>query len=148
MSKEEVSKILTEGGLTNPAVAEFVAQWAEILRPERIEVIDASDDERLVQEALAADEIQPAGKDRWFSRSYSKDTARSEERTVVATHDPADKGVYNNWRDADEVTTIQKERMAGAYEGKTMYVIPYLMSPKDSPFAKWAAGVELTELHT
>lgn len=148
VSKEEVSKILTEGGLTNPAVAEFVAQWAEILRPERIEVIDASDDERLVQEALAADEIQPAGKDRWFSRSYSKDTARSEERTVVATHDPADKGVYNNWRDADEVTTIQKERMAGAYEGKTMYVIPYLMSPKDSPFAKWAAGVELTDNRT
>ncbi len=46
----------------------------------------------------------PAGEGRYYSRSYFKDTARSEERTIVATSNPDDKGVYNNWRDAEEMT--------------------------------------------
>ena len=38
-----------------------------------------------IGEALADGEILPAGEGRYYSRSYAKDTARSEERTVVAT---------------------------------------------------------------
>jgi len=35
--------------------------------------------------------------------------------------------------------------MTGASAGKTMYVIPYLMSPPGSPLEKYAAGVQLTD---
>jgi phosphoenolpyruvate carboxykinase (GTP) len=35
--------------------------------------------------------------------------------------------------------------MRGASEGKTMYVIPYLMAPAGWPLDKFAAGVELTD---
>jgi phosphoenolpyruvate carboxykinase (GTP) len=40
------------------------------------------------------------------------------------------------------------DRMRGASEGKTMYVIPYLMSPPGNELAPWAAGVELTDART
>ncbi|MDO5729613.1 MAG: phosphoenolpyruvate carboxykinase (GTP) [Actinomycetaceae bacterium] len=143
-----VAQILQDAGLTNPAVIEYVEKWAGITQPDTIEVIDAKDDERLVQAALADGEIQPAGKDRYYSRSYYKDTARSEERTVVATHNPSDRGVYNNWRDADATTEQQIERMTGASKGKTMYVVPYLMAAPGSPLEKWARGVELTDNRT
>ncbi|WP_216431834.1 phosphoenolpyruvate carboxykinase (GTP) [Arcanobacterium phocae] len=143
-----VSEILQAAGLKNSAVEEYVAYWADITQPDNIEVISASDDERIVNEALAAGEIFPAGEDRYYSRSYYKDTARSEERTVVATHRPTDAGVYNNWRDASEVTKTQIEHMRGASRGKTMYVVPYLMAPVGSPLAKYALGVELTDNRT
>ena len=45
--------------------------------------------ERLLAEALEAGEIVEAGRDRYLAHSHPGDTARSEERTVVATHDDA-----------------------------------------------------------
>lgn len=38
--------------------------------------------------------------------------------------------------------------MTGASKGKTMYVVPYLMSPPGAPLEKYAAGVELTDSRT
>ena len=81
----DVDGALDAAGLTNPAVREYVRHWADVLGAERIEVVSAADDARLIQEALEADEIQSAGEGRYYSRSYFKDTARSEERTIVAT---------------------------------------------------------------
>lgn len=144
----DVDKVLDEAGLNNPHVREYVRHWAEITQPERIEVVSASDDARLIQESLDAGEIQPAGEGLYYSQSYYKDTARSEERTIVATNDPADKGVYNNWRPASEMKPLLVERMTGASAGKTMYVIPYLMAPPGSPLEPYAAGVELTDHRT
>lgn len=139
------TQALTHGGLTNPSVHEFVTEWAGILRPERVELVGSDDDARLLAEALEAGEIIEAGKGRYLAHSHPKDTARSEERTVVATHDPTDKGVYNNWRDADEVRAHQVKQMDGAMEGKTMYVVPYLMAPPGSPLSRWAVGVQLSD---
>jgi GTP-dependent phosphoenolpyruvate carboxykinase len=76
----------------------------------------------LVEDALMAGEILPAGKGRSYSRSYVKDTARSEECTFVATSSPADQGVYNNWRPAAEMRALLQNRMRGASSGKTMLV--------------------------
>lgn len=144
----DVDGALEAAGLTNEAVKEFVRYWAEHTGAERIEVVSAADDSRLIEEALAADEIQPAGEGLYYSRSYSKDTARSEERTIVATSNESDRGVYNNWRHADEIRPVVEGHMKGALAGKTMYVIPYLMAPPGSPLEKFAAGVELTDNRT
>lgn len=143
-----IDRVLDEAGLTNQPVREYVKHWAEVTGAARVEVVDASDDARLIQESLDAGEIFPAGDGVYYSRSYYKDTARSEERTVVATNDPEDKGVYNNWRPASEMRPMLTERMRGASAGKTMYVIPYLMAPPGSPLEDWAAGVELTDHRT
>ena len=144
----DVAAALEAGGLTNPHVREYVEHWAEITGADRVEVVSASDDARLLQEAVDAGELDPAGEGLYYSRSYAKDTARSEERTIVATNRPSDKGVYNNWRPADEMKPMLVERMAGASAGKTMYVVPYLMSPPGAPLEKYAAGVELTDSRT
>lgn len=144
----DVTKALDEAGLTNEQVRDYVLYWAEVTGADRVELVSAADDARLIQEALDADEIQPAGEGLYYSRSYAKDTARTEERTIVATNNPADKGVYNNWRPAQEMKPLLVERMTGASAGKTMYVIPYLMAPPGSPLEPWAAGVELTDNRT
>jgi len=147
-SMVDVDSVLDKAGLSNPKVREYVKYWAGVTGAARVEVVSAADDDRLIQEALEAGELLPAGEGRYYSRSYHKDTARSEERTVVATNDPKDKGVYNNWKPASEMKPLLTERMRGASEGKTMYVVPYLMAPQGNALAPWATGVELTDART
>ena len=135
-------------GVRSRAIRAFVHEWAEHTQAARIELVHARDDARLLREALEAGEIAAAGPGRYAARSHVRDTARSEERTVVATDDPADRGVYNNWRPATETRAALHAPMRGASRGKTMYVIPYLMAPPGSPLDRWAAGVELTDDRT
>jgi phosphoenolpyruvate carboxykinase (GTP) len=145
VTRADVDKAFDAAGLRNPRVRDYVAHWAGITGAARVEVVGAADDARLLQEALDAGEMLPAGDGLYYARSYAKDTARSEERTIVATSNPSDKGVYNNWRPADEMKEMLVERMRGASAGKTMYVIPYLMSPPGNPLEEYAAGVEITD---
>ena len=144
----DVEAALDQAGLTNPHVREYVRYWADLTGAERIEVVSASDDARLAEEALAAGELLPAGEGLYYSRSYHKDTARSEERTIVATSNPEDAGSYNNWRPSSEMKPLLEGKMRGASAGKTMYVVPYLMAPPGSPLEAFAAGVELTDSRT
>ena len=44
----DVDSALDEAGLTNPQVREYVAHWAELTGAERVEVVSAADDARLV----------------------------------------------------------------------------------------------------
>src|SRR5215468_4342765 len=117
----DLDATLDRAGLTNEAVREFVRYWADHTGVSRVEVVGAADDARLVRESLAAGEILPAGAGRYYARSYTKDTARSEERTIVATARPGDKGVYNNWRSSGEMRPLVAGLMRGASAGKTMY---------------------------
>ena len=142
------TRIQIPAEIRNEGIRAFAEEWAGVTEPDRIELVSAADDARLLGEALAAGELLPAGKGRYYARSHPKDTARSEERTVVATSDPADHGRYNNWQPASEVKPFITERMRGASRGKTMYVVPYLMAPPGTPLAAYAAGVELTDDRT
>jgi phosphoenolpyruvate carboxykinase (GTP) len=144
----DLESILDDAGLKNASVRDYVRHWAEHTGVARVEVIGASDDARLIRESLAAGEIWPAGEGRYYARSYAKDTARSEERTIVATASPADKGVYNNWYPSSEMRPLVEGLMRGASAGKTMYVIPYLMAPPGSPLEPYGVGVELTDHRT
>src|SRR5690606_27641554 len=96
-------RVMENAGLTNHHVQQYVETWAAITGAARVEVVSAADDARLIEEALAASELLPAGEGRYYSRSYYKDTARAEERTIVATSDEHDQGVYNNWLPAAEM---------------------------------------------
>lgn len=129
----------------NAHVREFITEWAAITEPDQIELVETADDARLIAASLESGELFPVGEGRYYSRSHPKDTARSEERTVVATANSADRGVYNNWRPPNEVKPAQVARMRGASRGKTMYVVPYLMAPPGTPLAAYAVGVELTD---
>lgn len=145
---QDIEKAFEDAGLKNEHVKEFVRHWVAHTGAEGIEVVSAEDDERLIQEALAAGEISPVESDRYYSRSFQRDTARTEERTFVATSNPADRGAYNNWASSAEIKPKLEGLMKDASTGKTMYVIPYLMSPPGSALEEWAAGVELTDNRT
>lgn len=84
----DVDAALDQADLKNPHVREYVRYWADLTGADRVEVISAADDARLIAEALEAGELDPAGDGLYYSRSYVKDTARSEERTIVATNNP------------------------------------------------------------
>ncbi len=144
----DLEAVLDAAGLTNPPVREFVKEYAELTGAQRVEVVNASDDARLLEEAVAAGELEKVGEGRYYSRSYYKDTARSEERTIVATSDEKDRGVYNNWRPSSEMKPKLHDLMRGASAGKTMYVVPYLMAPAGNALEPWAAGVEITDTRT
>jgi phosphoenolpyruvate carboxykinase (GTP) len=144
----DLERCLDEAGLKNPHVRDYVRYWFELTGADRAEVVGAADDSRLIAESLAAGEILPAGEERYYARSYVKDTARSEQRTIVATSNPADAGVYDNWHAASEMRPLLEQKMRGASAGKTMYVIPYLMAPPGSPLEPYAVGVELTDHRT
>jgi phosphoenolpyruvate carboxykinase (GTP) len=144
----DVDEVLDRSGVKSAQVREYVRYWAQLTAAARVEVVDAADDDRLIAEALEAGEIFPAGDGVYYARSYLKDTARSEERTIVATANPDDKGVYNNWRPSAQMRPLLEERKRGASDGKTKYVIPYLMAQPGSPLEEYAAGVELTDSRT
>ena len=58
----DVDAVLDEAGLKNAPVREYVRLWAEHTGAERVEVVSASDDSRLICEALEVEEILPRGR--------------------------------------------------------------------------------------
>src|SRR6266508_6165156 len=142
---DSTDSILEAAGLRSEAVKAFVREWAGVSQPDRVEVVSEADDERLLEEALASGEVLPVSGGRYYARSFAKDTARSEERTFVATSKPEDRGLYNNWVLSSEIKPKVIRLIQGASYGKTMYVVPYFMAPPGGPFDAWAGGVELTD---
>lgn len=103
---------LDHGGVDNPAIRAFVEEWALLTAPERIEIISAEDDARL-RRGPSTPEKSPGGPRTLLHALPPQGHGPPEGRTVVATSDPADKGLYNNWRPASEVLAVQRERVAG-----------------------------------
>lgn len=147
--------VKTVDQIPHAAVKEWVTTEAEFLGIplKNIQVLDKSDHERLITENSVelktggdAAAIQQAIKDRkllrlpngnYFAFSHPKDTARAEERTMVATDDSSDAGENNNWRLESEIRPEVDKRMKAAIAAdlaknpdKPYYLIPQLMSPE------------------
>ncbi len=135
--------------IANRALTEWVAEVARLTGPDRIEWCDGSQAERqrLYRQALATGaliELNPRKRPGCFlHRSNPNDVARSEDLTFICSHNKADAGPTNNWMAPDETYAKMREWYGGAMRGRTMYVIPYIMGPANSPFAK--IGIELTD---
>ena len=131
------------------ALSAWVAEIARLTAPSSIVWCDGSESEhdRLTQQALASGVLIPLNEEKrprcYLHRSNPNDVARTEEVTFVCPPERRDAGVTNNWMAPDEAYRKLGALLEGSMKGRTMYVIPYVLGPLGSPFAK--VGVEITD---
>jgi phosphoenolpyruvate carboxykinase (GTP) len=134
---------------TNGALTRWVADTARLTRPDHVVWCDGSAEERrrLTADAVAAGILLPLNHDRrpgcFLHRSNPNDVARTEDVTFICTPAKEDAGVTNNWMAPEEAYGKLGGLLEGSMRGRTMYVIPYVLGPIGSPFAK--VGIELTD---
>lgn len=127
----------------------WVMEMASLLEPKEVVVCDGSLEEfdRIANQMVQSDRLvalDPQKRPHSFlARSDPKDVARVEERTFICTKEAQDAGPTNRWRDPEEMKQTLTPLFRGTMRGRTLYVIPFLMGPPGSPYAK--RGVQLTD---
>ena len=111
---------------SNQRLHDWVRHWADIFKPSAIYWCDGSSEEydRLSQEMVDAGTFQRLAEDKrpnsYLALSDPADVARVEDRTFIATTDPADAGPTNNWRAPDELRREMLALYDGCMRGRTM----------------------------
>ena len=127
----------------------WVEQAAQLTKPDRVHFCDGSEAENqaILHEMLKhADSFQlnpTTYPNCYLHRSNPSDVARTEHLTFICTPDKEDAGPINNWMDPDGAKYKIGALLNGAMRGRTMYVVPYIMGPANSPLSK--VGVEVTD---
>lgn len=130
-------------------VEQWVNECAQLTRPKNIYWCDGSEAEyqRLIHEMLETGTLlelnQQEYPECYLHRSDPTDVARTEHLTYVCTKDRDDAGPNNNWMSPAEAKERVGGLFAGAMQGRTMYVVPYIMGPVTSPYSQ--IGVEITD---
>jgi phosphoenolpyruvate carboxykinase (GTP) len=138
-----------KAAVKHSGIRTWVDEVAAMTRPDRILFCDGSDSERddLIKESLATGELIELNQQKmpgcYLHRSAPHDVARTEHLTFVCTSEKDDAGPNNNWMAPDAAMAKLTPLFAGSMKGRTMYVVPFLMGPPGSRFAK--VGVEITD---
>ncbi|HVC44596.1 MAG TPA: phosphoenolpyruvate carboxykinase (GTP) [Candidatus Binataceae bacterium] len=128
---------------------DWVDECALLTTPDRIVWCNGSEDERrrLTAEAIAAGVLIPLNQEKrpgcYIHRSNPNDVARTEEVTFICSPTRAQAGPTNNWMAPGKAYQKLGALLKGSMKGRTMYVIPYVMGPLGSRFAK--VGVEISD---
>jgi phosphoenolpyruvate carboxykinase (GTP) len=127
----------------------WVDESARLTKPSKIIWCDGSqaESERLVDEMLRdGTYIELNQKTRphcYLHRSNPNDVARTESITFICTRQKEDAGPNNNWMSPEDAKNKVRPLFDGAMKGRTMYVVPYILGPVNSPYSK--VGVEITD---
>ena len=130
-------------------LAAWVNEMATLTEARNLIWCDGSEEERarLTAQAVAAGILMPLNQRKrpgcYLHRSHPSDVSRAEELTFVCTPSRDEAGPTNNWMDPGETQRRLRAWLAGAYRGRTMYAVPYVLGPVGSPLAK--PGVQLTD---
>ena len=127
----------------------WVDESARLTKPSKIVWCDGSqaENERLVDQMLRdGTYIELNQKTRpncYLHRSNPNDVARTESITFICTRQKEDAGPNNNWMSPQDAKNKVRPLFDGAMKGRTMYVVPYILGPVNSPYSK--VGVEITD---
>jgi len=135
--------------LTNKGILQWVDETAALCRPEKVFWCNGSEEEKqaLLKEAVATGVLIELNQKKlpgcYLHRSNPNDVARAEPCTFICTPTRDEAGPTNNWLPPREMYSKLRKLCAGAMQGRTLYVVPYLMGPPGSPLAK--VGIEITD---
>jgi phosphoenolpyruvate carboxykinase (GTP) len=127
----------------------WVEESARFTKPDRIVYCDGSEAEnrRILDEMLRGSDSVTLNEKTYpncyLHRSSPNDVARTEHLTFICAPEKDDVGPTNNWMDPEAAKFKIGALLDGAMRGRTMYVVPYIMGPVNSPISK--AGVEITD---
>lgn len=127
----------------------WLEEMAELLQPKEVYVCDGSEEEnqRLCHQMVRQGTFIPLNPairpESFLARSDPQDVARVEARTFICSNSQDQAGPTNNWKEPKEMKKVLKGLFSGAMRGRTLYVIPFLMGPIGSQYAR--AGVQLTD---
>src|SRR5947207_947087 len=134
---------------TNQAVLDWVHEIGKLTKPENIFWCDGSERENefLVAESLKQNVLIKLNEEKvprsYLHRSNPNDVARVEKVTFICTPTKEEAGPTNNWSEPADTYSKLYELLNGAMRGRTMFVVPYIMGPPDSPLTK--VGFEITD---
>ena len=128
---------------------QWVDETARLTKSERVVYCDGSQAEyqrmldELVREGRTVELNRATYPNCHLHRSHPNDVARTEHLTFICSQTREAAGPTNNWMDPAEAKRNVGALFDGAMRGRTMYVVPYIMGPADSPLSK--LGVEITD---
>jgi phosphoenolpyruvate carboxykinase (GTP) len=133
----------------NKAVLDWVHEVELLAKPENIFWCDGSDREHefLLDQAMKQDVLIKLNEQKiprsYLHRSNPNDVARVEQFTFICTPTKEEAGPTNNWSEPAEMYSKLQGLLKGAMQGRTLFVVPYIMGPPDSPLTK--VGFEITD---
>ncbi len=148
-----LASIPADLGKTKPTAHARLMHWIEQCvehgQPDQIFFCDGSEAEKkyLTAEAERLGVLQALNPAKlpgsYLSRSNPNDVARVEQFTFICTPTADEAGPTNNWTDPAEMRAKLLGMLKGAFKGRCMYVVPYMMGPAASPLTQ--VGVEITD---
>ncbi|MCH8562644.1 phosphoenolpyruvate carboxykinase (GTP) [Nesterenkonia sp. YGD6] len=142
-------EITADAPTTHAPLLTFVQEIAALTQPDRIHWVDGSETEHrtltdeLVESGTLTRLTSPDFPNSFAAFSDPADVARVESRTFICSENERDAGFTNNWVDPAEMREKLSGVFDGAMQGRTMYVIPFVMGHLDAEDPKF--GVEITD---
>jgi len=130
-------------------VEQWVNDTARMTRPQKVVWCDGSEAEYegLIEGMLEDGTLirlnQEAYPGCYLHRSHPSDVARTEHLTFICSTERDDAGPTNNWMSPTEARDKVGKLFDSSMQDRTMYVVPYIMGPIESPYSK--VGVEITD---
>jgi phosphoenolpyruvate carboxykinase (GTP) len=128
---------------------QWVNDAAKMTRPQKVVWCDGSEAEYegLIEHMLDDGTLmrlnQEAYPGCYLHRSHPSDVARTEHLTFICSSERDDAGPTNNWMPPKDARDKVGKLFEGSMQSRTMYVVPYIMGPIESPYSK--VGVEITD---